>query len=267
MTDSIAFIREKVQGATPSIGLILGSGFNEFPDSNFEETLTVPYRDIPGFPQSTVPSHKGNLVLGRMGDNPVICMQGRLHKYEGYSMKEVISTVRVMAELGIKILIVTNASGAINTNFDAGDLMLITDHVNFMGDNPLIGPVEEGCLRYPDMTQAYDQELISKAEVAAESKGIKIRKGVYVANPGPSFETPAEIRAYASMGIDAVGMSTVPEVILARSYGIRVLGISLISNKAARLGGQLLTAEEVNETAAAAQGKITGLLTELLKSL
>ncbi len=266
MLETIDYIREKTQGREPSIGLILGSGLNDFADNCISETITIPYSDIPGFPKSTAPGHKGNLILGMIGEKSVVCMQGRFHKYEGYSMKEVTATIRVMADLGIQMLIVTNASGGINPDFDAGDLMLITDHVNFMGDNPLRGSVEEGCIRFPDMTEAYDLELREKAEAAAAKVGIKLQKGVYLANPGPSFETPAEIRAYAAMGIDAVGMSTVPEVIYARSRGIRVLGISLISNKAAGLSGQLLTEEEVFEAAAAAKDNIIGLLQEVLKS-
>lgn len=266
MTNPIDYIRNRTHGREPSIGLILGSGLNDFADNCIHDAVTIPYADIPDFPKSTAPGHKGNLILGTVGDTSVVCMQGRFHKYEGYSMKEVTSTIRVMADLGINTLIVTNASGGINPDFDAGDLMLITDHVNFMGDNPLIGPVEAGRVRFPDMTHAYDLELLAIAESAAAKVGIKIRKGVYVANPGPSFETPAEIRAYASLGIDAVGMSTVPEVIVARSRGIRVLGISLISNKAAGLSGQLLTQEEVFEAAIAAKDNIIGLLREVLKS-
>lgn len=266
MNESINYIREKTQERKASIGLILGSGLNDFADNCFKDALTIPYEDIPGFPKPTAPGHKGNLIMGTVGETSVICMQGRFHKYEGYNIREVASTVRVLAELGINTLIVTNASGGINPEFEAGDLMLITDHVNFMSDNPLIGPIEGGGVRFPDMTQAYDLELIGKAKTAAEKVGIQIRNGVYLANPGPSFETPAEIRAYASMGIDAVGMSTVPEVIVARSRGIRVLGISLISNKAAGLSGQLLTEEEVYETAAAAKDNIVGLLEEVLRS-
>ena len=267
MTQSIAYIREKTQGRKPTIGMILGSGLNEFADNRIRDSITIPYSDIPDFPQSTAPGHKGNLILGVLGSQTVVCMQGRFHKYEGYGMKEVTTTIRVMADLGIDTFIVTNASGGINPAFNAGDLMLITDHVNRMGDNPLIGEVEEGSVRFPDMTEAYDRDLIALAEAAAETKGISIHKGVYVANPGPSFETPAEIRAYASMGIDAVGMSTVPEVIYARSRGIRVLGISLISNKAAGLSGQLLTEEEVFEAANAAKDNIAGLLEEVLDNV
>lgn len=266
MTESIDYIRKRAQGREASIGLILGSGLNDFASNCIQDTLTIPYADIPGFPKSTAPGHKGNLIMGTVGETSVVCMQGRFHKYEGYNMKEVTSTVRVMADLGIKTLIVTNASGGINPEFEAGDLMLITDHVNFMGDNPLIGSVDEGCVRFPDMTQAYDLELLEKAEAAAQKVGVKIQKGVYLANSGPSFETPAEIRAYSALGVDAVGMSTVPEVIYARSRGIRVLGISLISNKAAGLSGQLLTEEEVFEAAIAAKDHIIGLLMEVLTS-
>ena len=217
MTESIGYIRGKISGKRPSIGLILGSGLNDFADQTIREPLVIPYSEIPGFPKSTAPGHKGNLIIGSVGESMVICMQGRFHKYEGYGMQEITATIRVMAELGIETLIVTNASGAINLEFKAGDLMIITDHVNCMGDNPMIGPTEAGSVRFPDMTQAYDTDLIKIAEAAVEKAGVPLRKGVYVANPGPSFETPAEIRAYASMGIDAVGMSTVPEVIYARS--------------------------------------------------
>ena len=267
MTESIDYIREQAQGRKPSIGMILGSGLNEFADNCIQDAITLPYSDIPGFPKSTAPGHKGNLILGTIGEHTVICMQGRFHKYEGYSMREVTTTIRVMADLGIDTFIVTNASGGINPAFNAGDLMLITDHVNRMGDNPLIGEVEPGSVRFPDMTQAYDLELIALAEATAEKQNIPIHKGVYVANPGPSFETPAEIRAFASMGIDAVGMSTVPEVIYARSRGIRVLGVSLVSNKAAGLSGQLLTEEEVFEAADAAKDNISALMEGILNSI
>ena len=267
MTETIDYIRERAEGRNPSIGMILGSGLNEFSDNCIQDAATIPYSDIPGFPQSTAPGHKGNLIMGSIEGKSVVCMQGRFHKYEGYGMKEVTATIRLMADLGIDTFIVTNASGGINPAFNAGDLMLITDHVNNMGDNPLIGPMEPGTVRFPDMSIAYDLELRDKTEVAAVNAGVKLHKGVYLANPGPSFETPAEIRAYASMGIDTVGMSTVPEVIYARSRGIRVLGISLISNKAAGLSGQLLTEEEVFEAANAAKDKISGLMEEILKSI
>ena len=267
MTESIDYIRARAEGRNPSIGMILGSGLNEFADSCIQDSLTIPYSDIPGFPKSTAPGHKGNLILGSIAEHSVVCMQGRFHKYEGYSMKEVTATIRLMADLGIETFIVTNASGGINPAFNAGDLMLITDHVNRMGDNPLIGEVEEGTVRFPDMTEAYDSDLRTVALEAATTVGVKLHQGVYAANPGPSFETPAEIRAYASMGIDAIGMSTVPEVIYARSRGIRVLGISLVSNKAAGLSGQLLTEEEVFEAADAAKDNISGLMEEILRTI
>lgn len=233
---------------SPKIGLILGSGLGVLGEE-VEESIVIPYKDIPHFPQSTVSGHKGQLVIGTLEGKQVIVMQGRFHFYEGYTMKEVTFPIRVMKQLGIDSIIVTNAAGGINREFQPGDLMLITDHINNMGTNPLIGKNEDELgVRFPDMSQSYDIEYIEHAERCADLLGINVRKGVYVGNTGPAYETPAEVRMLRIFGGDAVGMSTVPEVIVSRHAGIRVLGISCISNMAAGILDQPLSHQEVIET-------------------
>jgi purine-nucleoside phosphorylase len=234
----------------PRIGLILGSGLNPLAQS-VEGADRVPYDEIPYFPQPTVEGHVGQLVLGRLEEMPVIIMQGRVHFYEGYPMQQVVFPVRVMQVLGIETLIVTNAAGGLNPAFKPGDLMLITDHINLVGmagSNPLFGPNDPSLgPRFPDMSQAYDPELRRMAEAVAGENDIPLRKGVYAGLAGPSFETPAEIRFLRFIGADAVGMSTVTEVTVARHAGIRVLGISGISNVAMTeaVAGQKTSHEEV----------------------
>jgi len=233
---------------SPKIGLILGSGLGVLGEE-VEESIVIPYKDIPHFPQSTVSGHKGQLVIGTLEGKQVIVMQGRFHFYEGYTMKEVTFPIRVMKQLGIDSIIVTNAAGGINREFQPGDLMLITDHINNMGTNPLIGKNEDELgVRFPDMSQSYDIEYIEHAERCADLLGINVRKGVYVGNTGPAYETPAEVRMLRTFGGDAVGMSTVPEVIVSTHAGIRVLGISCISNMAAGILDQPLSHQEVIET-------------------
>lgn len=230
--EASSYISNHLSGE-PAIGLILGSGLGVLAEE-IQHPVHLLYKDIPHFPESTVSGHKGQLVAGQLEGKQVIAMQGRFHYYEGYSMREVTFPVRVMKELGIDSLIVTNAAGGINQDFQPGDLMLITDHINNMGDNPLIGKNDEALgVRFPDMSLAYNREWNQYAEAAAEELGFKIQKGVYVGNSGPVYETPAEVRMLRTMGGDAVGMSTVPEVITAAHAGIRVLGISCISNMAA----------------------------------
>jgi len=245
--EASTFIYDKLQ-KPPHIGLILGSGLGVLADE-IQEPVVIQYEDIPHFPKSTVSGHKGQLVIGTLEGKQVIAMQGRFHYYEGYSMKQVTFPVRVMKQLGIESIIVTNAAGSINENFKPGDLMLIADHINNMGDNPLIGKNDDELGdRFPDMSESYDKKYIKLAENCAAEIGMHIQKGVYVANTGPTYETPAEIKMLRIMGGDAVGMSTVPEVIAARHAGVRVLGISCISNMAAGILDQPLTHHEVIDT-------------------
>ncbi|MBS4209697.1 purine-nucleoside phosphorylase [Bacillus sp. FJAT-50079] len=241
------FIQEKYS-VSPEIGLILGSGLGILAEE-IEEPIKIPYEQIPHFPVSTVEGHVGQLVIGRLQGKQVIAMQGRFHYYEGYHFSEVTFPVRVMKLLGVSRLIVTNAAGGVNETFNPGDLMIITDHINQMGGNPLIGPNEERFgARFPDMSEPYNKKLIQFAKETANRLGIAIQEGVYVGNPGPMYETPAEVKMIRHFGGDAVGMSTVPEVIVARHAGLDVLGISCISNLAAGMLDQPLTHEEVIET-------------------
>jgi purine-nucleoside phosphorylase len=236
----------------PRVGLILGSGLNPLADA-VENGSVIPYTDIPHFPRPTVEGHVGQLVLGHLQEVPVAVLQGRVHFYEGYSMPQVVFPVRTLQMLGIEILVVTNASGGLNPDFRAGELMLITDHLNIIGmsgNNPLFGPNDPSLgPRFPDMSQAYDPELGRIAREVAREADIPLHEGVYASLAGPSFESPAEIRFLRLIGADAVGMSTVPEVIVARHGGIRVLGISGISNVALAepVAGQVTSHEEVLE--------------------
>ncbi|AGK54777.1 purine-nucleoside phosphorylase [Bacillus sp. 1NLA3E] len=241
------FLKEKYT-KTPKIGLILGSGLGVLADE-IEEPVKIPYHQIPDFPVSTVEGHAGQLVFGLLDGVQVVAMQGRFHYYEGYSFEKVTFPVRVMKQLGVEILIVTNAAGGINENFEPGDLMLISDHINNMGSNPLIGKNDAKLgPRFPDMSDAYRHDLREQAKVIANELQIPVKEGVYVGNTGPTYETPAEVKMLRILGGDAVGMSTVPEVIVARHAGLDVLGISCISNMAAGIVNQPLSHEEVMET-------------------
>jgi len=242
-------LTEALAGFQPEIGLVLGSGLGFFADDRIEVEGSLSYADIPGFPVSTVPGHAGRFVWGRAGGKRVICMQGRFHYYEGYAMRELTRPIREMARAGVTTLFVTNAAGGINADYRPGDFMLIADHINFLGTNPLIGAAGEGGERFPDMTAAYDAELRERIRKWTIGARIVLKEGVYLATTGPSFETPAEIRCFRTLGADAVGMSTVPEVIVARQLGLRVAGISCITNAAAGLSDTPLTHEEVGETA------------------
>ena len=264
--ETVAAIRARFK-ERPALGLILGSGLGPYAET-FEQRTTIPFEDLPHFPRSTVLGHSGNLVLGRAEGVPVAAMQGRVHFYEGYSMQEVVYPVRVLGALGIRQLIVTNAAGGINVGFRPGDLMLITDHINLMGSNPLIGPnIRELGDRFPDMSEPYDLALREKALKAAEGNTIRLREGVYLGLSGPSYETPAEIRMFRTLGADAVGMSTVPEVIAANHMGIRVLGISCITNMAAGILPQKLTHQEVMDTTARVKDQFVSLLRNIVTSL
>ncbi|WP_096270515.1 purine-nucleoside phosphorylase [Paucisalibacillus globulus] len=241
------FIKNKLT-TKPELGLVLGSGLGVLAEE-IENPVVIPYNQIPSFPESTVSGHKGQLVIGLLEGKQVLAMQGRFHFYEGYTMQQVTFPIRVMKELGIESIIVTNAAGGINENFKPGDLMLITDHINNMGTSPLIGPNDEQLgARFPDMSSAYDKEYLQLAREAAEALGLSVQSGVYVGNTGPAYETPAEIRMLRTWGGDAVGMSTVPEVMIANHAKMRVLGISCISNMAAGILDQPLTHDEVIET-------------------
>lgn len=229
----------------PAIGLVLGSGLGAFADT-LEKPVAIPYSEIPHFPTSTAIGHAGQLVVGTSHGVPVAVMAGRVHFYEGYSLEQVVFPVRVLGRYGVKTLILTNAAGSVNVNYKPGELMVISDHINYMGGNPAMGPNEEQLgQRFFDMSEAYDPRLREIAEKACWKAGVPVRHGVYIAFTGPSYETPAEIRMCRTLGADAVGMSTVPEVIAARHMGIRVLGISCITNMAAGVLKQKLDHREV----------------------
>lgn len=231
----------------PSVGLVLGSGLGAFARS-LEKATAIPYGEIKHFPVSTAVGHSGELVIGSSQGVPVAVLSGRAHVYEGYSFQEVVFPVRVLARLGVKTLILTNAAGSVNVNYKPGELMVISDHINLMGGNPMIGPNDDELgQRFFDMSEAYDPRLREIAEKACWKAGVTVRKGVYLALSGPSYETPAEIRMLRTLGADAVGMSTVPEVIAARHMGIRVLGISCITNMAAGVTKKPLDHREVLE--------------------
>ncbi|WP_294189310.1 purine-nucleoside phosphorylase [uncultured Clostridium sp.] len=251
----------------PEIGLILGSGLGSLADS-IENPEFYPYEELPHFPVSTVEGHAGRLVIGMLNGKCVIAMQGRFHYYEGYAMNEVTFPVRVMKLLGVETLIVTNACGAVNESFKPGDLMIIKDQINFSGDNPLIGAnLKEFGPRFPDMSSAYTPSLIEKAEEVAKSLKIDIKKGVYMMFSGPTYETPAEIRMSRVLGADAVGMSTVPEVIIAAHSGMKVLGISCLTNMAAGILDQPLNHEEVVETSNMVKEKFTSLMNKIIETI
>ncbi len=263
INEAVAFIRTK-SALTPQVGVILGSGLGDVVDA-IEVEVAIPYAEIPGARASNVMGHQGRLILGHANGQPVVVMQGRVHFYEGYAMDEVMFLARVLGRLGIKELIVTNAAGGINASYTPGDLMLISDHINFMGQNPLRGPnIDELGLRFPDMSDAYAESLRAIAKEVAAEQGLAVKEGVYLGLSGPTYETPAEIRAFRVMGADAVGMSTVPEVIAASQMQIPVLGISCITNLAAGVIKQKLHHQEVMDTAARVQHQFTALVLGVL---
>jgi len=264
---------DTVRGRTshqPRVGIILGSGLNDLADS-VQKADIIPYSDLPNWPISTVQGHAGRLVIGELEGQTVFIMQGRIHFYEGYSMSQITLPVRVMQRLGMEIMIVTNAAGGVNPAFTPSDLMLITDNLNLIGMtglNPLIGPnIDELGPRFPDMSQAYDRQLMEIAHTAASQNGIALQEGVYCALSGPSFEGPADLRFLNMIGADAVGMSTVPEVIVARHGGLRVLGFSGISNKANMDGSTVTTHEEVIEAGKVIAPKMEKIIRGVLRSL
>lgn len=255
----------KVTDFEPDIALVLGSGLGAFADNIRVET-EVSYSDIPGFPVSTVPGHAGKFIFGYLGDKKIVCMKGRVHFYEGYDISDVVLPARLMHLLGAKILFLTNAAGGLGKGFNAGDLMLITDHVSIFAPNPLIGPnLEEMGPRFPDMSQVYKKELQEVIKTVAAENDISLQEGVYCQLTGPSFESPAEIRLLAGLGVSAVGMSTVVEAIAANHCGMRVCGVSCISNLAAGISSQPLCHEEVQEAADKAAPLFTKLVAESIK--
>lgn len=251
----------------PEIALILGSGLGAIADE-IENPEFYPYDQIPHFPVSTVQGHEGRLVIGNLEGKIVVAMQGRFHYYEGYTMQEVTFPVRVMKMLGVEKLIVTNAAGAVNTNYKPGNLMLIKDHINFSGDSPLIGKnLEEFGPRFPDMSNAYNKELREKVKEIASKIGIELQEGVYTCFSGPTYETPAEVRMARVLGSDAVGMSTVPEVIVANHSGVKVIGVSCMTNMAAGILEQPLNHQEVMETSAIVREKFIKLMRNIIKEI
>lgn len=249
----------------PKAAIVLGSGLGDYADTIRVEAQ-VPYGDIEGFPVSTVPGHDGRFIFGYVDDVPVVCMKGRVHYYEGYSISDVVLPIRLMKLLGAEILFLTNASGGVNTSFHAGDLMLITDHISCFAPNPLIGPnIEELGTRFPDMTHVYDEGLQEIIKAAARDQHIFLQQGVYAQLTGPSFETPAEVRMLRTLGCDAVGMSTAVEAVTAAHMGMRICGISCICNLAAGMTANPLTHKEVQEAADKAAPVFKSLVTESVK--
>ncbi|HLO15952.1 MAG TPA: purine-nucleoside phosphorylase [Anaerolineales bacterium] len=268
--DQAAEAIRKLISSHPRVGLILGSGLNSLADS-VQKADIIPYSDLPNWPISTVQGHAGRLVIGELEGQPVLVMQGRIHFYEGYSMSQITLPVRVMLRLGLEMMIVTNAAGGVNPDFVPGDVMLITDHLNLLGmtgANPLMGPnIDELGPRFPDMSQAYDRKLMDMARQVASDENILLRQGVYCALSGPSFEGPADLRFLRLAGVDSVGMSTVPEVIVARHGGMRVLGLSGISNKANLDGSSVTTHEEVIEAGKMITPKMEKIIRGVLRAL
>lgn len=258
------FIRSQIDGFVPEVGIILGTGLGGLAES-IEVHRSIDYSSIPGFPVSTVEGHKGRMIFGTLGGKRVVAMQGRFHYYEGYTMQQVTYPVRVMKLLGIGTLFVSNASGGVNTSFRTGDLMVITDHINLL-PNPLVGKnIAELGPRFPDMHDCYDKGLIARATAIAEAENIKLQYGVYVGGTGPTFETQAEYRFYKAIGGDAAGMSTVPEVIVARHMSIPVFGMSVITN--CGLSDEIGDHEDVQRQGARAAEKMTRLFIEMIRQL
>ena len=262
------YLQQRLAGFKPLAGIVLGSGLGQLAD-HIEDPVVVPYADVPNFPVSTAVGHKGNFIFGKLGGKDVVAMQGRIHYYEGYGMGMVVLPIRVMIALGIQYLFVSNAAGGVNFHFHVGDLMIIKDHINLL-PNPLIGPNDdrEGP-RFPDMTRPYEPKLIAKAKRISRKKGIFLQEGTYLGDTGPSYETPAEYRFFRTIGADAVGMSTVPEVIVARHAGIPVFGMSVITNEAHDdyADDYENDGDDVVKAAAAAAEKMTEIFRELISSL
>ncbi|MDR7869993.1 MAG: purine-nucleoside phosphorylase [Tissierellaceae bacterium] len=266
INESVSFLESKKINK-PETGIILGSGLGGLADI-IEDAISIKYEDIPHFPVSTVEGHAGRLVFGKLEGMDIVAMQGRFHYYEGYHISDVVFPVRVMIGLGIQNLIVTNAAGGVNKSFEPGDLMIINDHINYSGVNPLIGKnLDSRGPRFVDMTFAYDKELMEIARLSAKNLNLNIKEGVYMWFTGPTYETPAEIKFASMVGADAVGMSTVPEVIVANHEGIKVLGISCITNMASGILDKALNHDEVVETSLMVKDKFQKYVREILKNI
>ena len=268
ITEAAQYLESRLGGLKPQVGIILGSGLGKLAD-RIEAQLTIPYTDVPHFVRSTAIGHKGNFIVGTLGGKTVMAMQGRFHYYEGYPMDKVTLPVRVMVRLGIKALFVSNAAGGVNFDFHVGDLMIIRDHINKL-PNPLIGPnLDEFGPRFPDMTRPYDPRLIALAEEIGREKGIELKKGVYLAGTGPSYETPSEYKYFRLIGADAIGMSTIPEVIVARHSSVPVFGMSVITNEAHDDYAEDFenNGDDVVRAADAAADRMTVIFTELISRL
>jgi purine-nucleoside phosphorylase len=270
VSEAAAFLRIKLDTLTPRIGIVLGSGLGAVADA-VANPIFIPYAEIPHFPQSTVEGHSGRIVAGLLGGIPVVVMQGRVHYYEGYTPQQVTFPMRVLGMLGLRTVVLTNAAGGIAEGYHIGQLVALADHINHMGFNPLVGPNEPrfaarpgAALRFFDMTEAYSKNLRSLAAAAAQEEGFPLAEGVYLAVSGPSFETPAEIRAFRSLGATLVGMSTVPETIVARHMGIEVLGISCVTNLAAGLGATPLSHQEVFEAGRQVEHRLARLFERII---
>lgn len=264
--DAARYIRDRLPGV-PKVGIVLGSGLGGFAEA-LEDPFTIRYEDVPNWPASTAVGHEGKLIHGRLGKLHVVCLSGRAHLYEGYTPQQVTFGVRVLGAMGVHSLILTNAAGGINLAFEQGTLVLISDHINLQGANPLVGPnIDSLGPRFPDMSHAYDERYRHLAKQVAAELGITLAEGVYAAVLGPSYETPAEIRFLRTIGADLVGMSTVPEVIVANHMGMRVIAISCVTNMAAGILPQKITHEEVLRTGERVRGTLVRLLRELVPRL
>jgi purine-nucleoside phosphorylase len=273
VAEAAAYLKGKMEPLAPRIGIVLGSGLGAAADA-VAAAIAIPYGEIPHFPLSTVEGHSGRIVAGMLGGVPVAVMQGRVHYYEGYSAAQVTFPLRVLGALGLRAVVLTNAAGGIAEGYRVGQLVALADHINFMGWNPLTGPNEARFgfapgtgLRFFDMTEAYSRRLRALAREAAREEGFALEEGVYLATPGPSFETPAEIRAFRTLGATLVGMSTVPETIVARHMGIEVLGLSCVTNLAAGLGATPLSHQEVFEAGRLVEARLAALLTRLVPGI
>lgn len=266
ITESVEFIKQKIK-IEPEIAIILGTGLGGLTE-DIKEKESIPYSKIPHFPVSTVEGHSGNLVFGKLGNKIVVAMQGRFHHYEGYSLEEVTFPIRVMKKLGADIIIISNAAGGMNRYFKRGDLMLIADHISLFSGNPLIGPNDEEMgSRFPDMSQAYDNKLLELAKEAGAEEGIELRQGIYIGLTGPTLETPAEYRFLIAAGADAVGMSTVPEVIVANHMGMKVLGISCITDLAIDGVVKKTGLGEILKAASDAEPKMTKIVERVIEKI
>ena len=266
ITEALDFIRTKTK-MLPEVGIILGTGLGALA-KEIDSELIIDYKDIPHFPLSTVESHEGKLIFGKLGGKNVVAMQGRFHYYEGYTMKQITFPVRVMKALGIKVLCVSNIAGGMNPNYRRGDIMIINDHINMLGDNPLIGRNDDDLgPRFPDMSEPYNKELIRLAEQIAMEERIKVHAGVYLAVPGPNLETRAEYRMFRNFGADVVGMSTVPEVIVAIHSGLKVFGMTVISDECFPDFLQPVSVDEIIKAAMEAEPKLTLIMKKLIERI